>query len=179
MIATSTTLKPVRGRGRKAYVPTTDAPKTSRPLLRAADPDVRDIETLDDLLRFACKTLEALRGILHSLPAEVGKKFVAAYSQHYAYSVNHGERPTAPLVYYSEWKEVQENGELPMNTEHPGHERRHYHVYDTPLDTFVGAPMTPTKKRARAKARAALGLDAETGRMSPRKDARRVLGLED
>jgi hypothetical protein len=89
-------------------------------------------------------TLTALQKIQQQLPRDVWKRFVAAYSQHWLYSIEHGEKAAAPGAYYNEWAEVQMTGVIPMAGNEDLHAARNYQVYESP----------------REKARKALGLEA-------------------
>ena len=90
-------------------------------------------------------TLTALQKIQKQLPSEVWTKFVTAYTQHWLYSLNHGEKAARPEDYYNEWAEVQSLGPIPMDTDTGVfHGVRNYSVYESPRD----------------RARQILGLDA-------------------
>lgn len=127
MIATSTALKPA---SRKPG-------QTSREgyLSRYAAPAKRKRESSAQFYDRLQRALKALQRIEAQLPRDTWEQFIAAYSQHWLYSVNHGETATAPAAFYNEWAEAQAKGAIPIDTEHPGHDGRRYHVYVSPRET--------------------------------------------
>jgi len=91
-------------------------------------------------------TLTALGKIQKQLPAEVWARFAAAYSQHWMYSLDLGEKAAAPANYYAEWAEAQSLCVIEMDADTSVfHSARNYHVYESP----------------RARARQVLGCHAE------------------
>ncbi|MCI0390311.1 MAG: hypothetical protein MOB07_16295 [Acidobacteria bacterium] len=119
MIATSETLKPV------------EQVKESQKFYRRLHSMLSDLEKIEG-----------------QLPREQFAPFVKAYSQHWLHSVKHGDEASSPRNYYNEWAEVQQLGQIPMDTEtdHFYHARR-YRVYESP----------------REKARRLMGFDDEDG----------------
>jgi hypothetical protein len=89
------------------------------------------------------RTLTDLQKIQSQLPPEVWARFAAAYSRHWLYSLDHGEKAVAPGDYYNEWAEAQTNGAIPMAGNDDLHGARNYQVYESP----------------RERARKALGLE--------------------
>jgi hypothetical protein len=81
-------------------------------------------------------TLQALQKIQKQLPRETFARFARAYSQHWLYSVEHGEQAAAPGNYYNEWAESESLGTIPMNSDTSAfHNARNYHVYESPRET--------------------------------------------
>jgi hypothetical protein len=80
-------------------------------------------------------TLDALQKIQKQLPPATWKRFISAYTQHWTYSLDHGETATAPHIYWNEWAEVQAKGAIGMDTDTSGfHNARNYHVYESPRE---------------------------------------------
>ncbi len=80
-------------------------------------------------------TLDALQKIQQQLPADVWKRFIAAYTQHWNFSLNHGEKASTPGHYYNEWAEAQSLGAIGMDTDTAVfHGARHYQVYESPRE---------------------------------------------
>ena len=78
--------------------------------------------------------LAALERIEGQLPREQFAPFIKAYSQHWLYSLKHGEKASSPRAYYDEWAEIQQLGSIPMDTERSGHEGRRYGQYESPRE---------------------------------------------
>lgn len=125
MIAT-TTLKPARRKpgqtARDGYVS------------RQAAPAPRRRESSSEFFARLHRALKALQTIEAQLSREAWRRFIAAYSQHWMYSVSHGEMPSLPRDFYNEWAETEAKGAIPMDTKHPGHDGRRYGQYDSPRE---------------------------------------------
>jgi len=89
-------------------------------------------------------TLTALQRIQEQLPREIFAPFVRAYSRHWLYSLDHGEKPSAPGNFYYEWTEAQQLGVIGCASADDLHAVRNYQIYESPRD----------------RARQALGFDA-------------------
>lgn len=140
MIATFDTLKPValksEPKPKRKYVKRGAYAKRDASVLIDSRPPKRQRESNDSLFRRLKLYLSQLQKIDRSLPRDVWKRFISAYSQHWLYSINHGETATAPAIYYSEWAEIQAKGSIPMDTDASQfHSARNYHVYESPRET--------------------------------------------
>lgn len=143
----------------------------------------RESETRSKFWDRLHSVLKALAKIEENLTPEQWRKFIRAYSQHWIASVERREIASAPKDFFAEWAQIQELGEIPMDTHVESlYGARHYRQYDPPRD--LSAPAIYSGKKAKAKsprerARKTLGLDDAVDDESPREAARRVLGIDE